>query len=175
MKSLRPLYFCAAVQKRGYVDLQELAREDNLSCNYGFTLPKDPACNLLCSWTAADPSTFLIRGETYLEDRKKVFFNIVVLRLLNYSTLDCTGSGEIHEVDFFSFPCYQLEYLLFSYSIILFCRFQIKAKGTLMQMVAADWLRSDKREDDLAGRPGSIVQVLAIISQIVVLVVFCDT
>ncbi|KAL0402269.1 UNVERIFIED_CONTAM: protein ENHANCED DISEASE RESISTANCE 2 [Sesamum latifolium] len=35
----------------------------------------------------------------------------------------------------------------------------ITAKGTLMQMVAADWLRSDKREDDLAGRPGSIVQV----------------
>lgn len=38
--------------------------------------------------------------------------------------------------------------------------FQVKAKGTLMQMVAADWLRSDKREDDLGGRPGSIVQVL---------------
>lgn len=38
--------------------------------------------------------------------------------------------------------------------------FQVKAKGTLMQMVAADWLRSDKREDDLAGRPGSIVQVI---------------
>lgn len=28
-----------------------------------------------------------------------------------------------------------------------------------MQMVAADWLRSDKREDDLGGRPGGIVQV----------------
>lgn len=37
--------------------------------------------------------------------------------------------------------------------------FQVKAKGTLMQMVAADWLRSNKREDDLGGRPGSIVQV----------------
>ncbi|KAK4385900.1 protein ENHANCED DISEASE RESISTANCE 2-like [Sesamum angolense] len=35
---------------------------------------------------------------------------------------------------------------------------KITAKGTLMQMVAADWLRSDNREDDLAGRPGSIVQ-----------------
>ncbi|KAL6586390.1 hypothetical protein OROMI_001378 [Orobanche minor] len=34
----------------------------------------------------------------------------------------------------------------------------IKAKGTLMQMVAADWLRSDKREDDIAGRYGGIVQ-----------------
>lgn len=31
-----------------------------------------------------------------------------------------------------------------------------------MQMVAADWLRSDKREDDLAGRPESIVQVFFI-------------
>lgn len=48
------------------------------------------------------------------------------------------------------------------YISILSCYFffQFKAKGTLMQMVAADWLRSDKREDDLAGRPGSIVQVL---------------
>lgn len=40
---------------------------------------------------------------------------------------------------------------------------QIKAKGTLMQMVAADWLKSDKREDDLGGRPGSIVQVASLI------------
>lgn len=28
-----------------------------------------------------------------------------------------------------------------------------------MQMVAADWLKSDKREDDLGGRPGGMVQV----------------
>lgn len=28
-----------------------------------------------------------------------------------------------------------------------------------MQMVAADWLKSDKREDDLGGRPDGIVQV----------------
>ncbi|KAI3461423.1 hypothetical protein Pfo_018086 [Paulownia fortunei] len=96
-----------AVQKKGYVDLHEMAREDSLSCKYGCTLPKDPTCNLLCSWTATDPSTFLIRGKTYLDDRKK-----------------------------------------------------IKAKGTLMEMVGADWLRSDKREDDLGGRPGGIVQVL---------------
>lgn len=32
-----------------------------------------------------------------------------------------------------------------------------------MQMVAADWLKSDKREDDLGGRPGGIVQVCALI------------
>ncbi|RRT80934.1 hypothetical protein GW17_00007504 [Ensete ventricosum] len=36
---------------------------------------------------------------------------------------------------------------------------QVKANDTLMQMVAADWLKSDKREDDLGGRPGGIVQV----------------
>ncbi|XP_028944380.1 protein ENHANCED DISEASE RESISTANCE 2-like isoform X1 [Malus domestica] len=96
-----------AVQKRGYVDLQEMDRED-ITCHYGSTLPKDSACNLASSWTSADPSTFLIRGKSYLEDHKKV-----------------------------------------------------KAKGTLMQMVAADWLKSDKREDDLGGRPGSIVQKYA--------------
>lgn len=31
-----------------------------------------------------------------------------------------------------------------------------------MQMVAADWLQSNKREDDLAGRYGGIVQVFSI-------------
>lgn len=97
-----------AVQKRGYVDLQGTAREDNFSCCYGITLQKDPTCTLPCSWTSTDPSTFLIRGKNYLQDRQKV-----------------------------------------------------KAKGTLMQMVAADWLKSDKREDDLGGRPGGIVQKYA--------------
>ncbi|KAL5716961.1 hypothetical protein ACHQM5_010060 [Ranunculus cassubicifolius] len=97
-----------AVQKRGYMDLQDLAREDSIGCCYGATLPKDPTCNLACSWMTADPSTFLIRGDQYLTDQQKV-----------------------------------------------------KAKGTLMQMVGADWLRSDKREDDLGGRPGSIVQKYA--------------
>ncbi|KAK7343852.1 hypothetical protein VNO77_12931 [Canavalia gladiata] len=35
---------------------------------------------------------------------------------------------------------------------------KVKAKGTRMQLVGADWLTSDTREDDLSGRPGSIVQ-----------------
>ncbi|XP_047317928.1 protein ENHANCED DISEASE RESISTANCE 2 isoform X2 [Impatiens glandulifera] len=94
-----------AVLKRGYVDLLEMAKDDCVSWYYGSTLPKDQSCNLLCSWMEADPSTFLIRGDTYLEDHKKV-----------------------------------------------------TAKGSLMEMVGADWVRSDKREDDLGGRPGSIVQ-----------------
>lgn len=37
-----------------------------------------------------------------------------------------------------------------------------------MQMVAADWLRSDKREDDLASRPGGIVQVRYIYIYIII-------
>lgn len=37
-------------------------------------------------------------------------------------------------------------------------RQKIKAKDTLMRMVAADWLRSDKREDNLAGRPECFIQ-----------------
>ncbi|CAL1404264.1 unnamed protein product [Linum trigynum] len=97
-----------AVQKRGYVDLQDLVREDNLSYCYGTTLPKDQTYTMLSSWAMTDPSTFLIRGKNYLQDQKK-----------------------------------------------------IKARGTLMEMVAADWVKSDKREDDLAGRPGSIVQKYA--------------
>ncbi|KAK4760588.1 hypothetical protein SAY87_005481 [Trapa incisa] len=97
-----------AVQKRGYVDLNEMMRDEGTSCCYGSTLPEDPTCTSLSTWTTTEPSTFLIRGKNYLADRQKV-----------------------------------------------------KANGTLMQMVAADWLRSDKKEDDLAGRSGSIVQKYA--------------
>ncbi|GAB4825418.1 hypothetical protein Ancab_008291 [Ancistrocladus abbreviatus] len=97
-----------AVQKKGYVDLQDMVREDSMLCCYGTTLPKDPSCTSLSSWAEADPSTFLIRGKSYLEDRIK-----------------------------------------------------IKAKHTLMQMVAADWLKSSRREDDLGGRPAGIVQKYA--------------
>ncbi|PON67970.1 Rho GTPase activating protein [Trema orientale] len=95
-------------QKKGYMDLQEVAREDSISCFYGATLQKDPTCALPCSWAEGDPSLFLIRGPSYLQDHQKV-----------------------------------------------------KAKGTLMQMVGADWMRSDKREDDLGSRPDSIVQKFA--------------
>lgn len=97
-----------AAQRRGYIDLQEVARDDCTSCCYGATLPKDLTCSMPCSWASADPSSFLIRGDNYLQDRQK-----------------------------------------------------IKAKRTLMQLVAADWLRSDKREDDLGGRLGGIVQQYA--------------
>lgn len=47
----------------------------------------------------------------------------------------------------------------YSDSEIIFFFVQVKAKGSLMQMVAADWIKSDKREDDLGSRPGGIVQV----------------
>ncbi|XP_010906506.1 protein ENHANCED DISEASE RESISTANCE 2 isoform X2 [Elaeis guineensis] len=97
-----------AVQKKGYVDLQEASMEDSMPCCYGATLQKDSSFTIACSWASADPSTFLIRSKTYLQDRQK-----------------------------------------------------IKANGTLMQMVAADWLKSSKREDDLGGRAGGIVQKYA--------------
>ncbi|CAA3014807.1 ENHANCED DISEASE RESISTANCE 2-like [Olea europaea subsp. europaea] len=94
-----------AVQRKGYTDLLEMSQTESVSCSYGDTLPKDSSFNKPCSWAAADPSPFSIRGDGYLEDHRK-----------------------------------------------------IRAEGTLMEMVAADWLRSVKREDNLAGRPGGIVQ-----------------
>ncbi|KAL4279189.1 hypothetical protein GQ457_03G027590 [Hibiscus cannabinus] len=94
-----------ATQKKGYMDLQEVAKEDTLLYCYGNSLQKDPTCTLPCSWSAGGSSWFLIRGKNYLQDNQK-----------------------------------------------------IKANGTLMQMVGADWLISDKREDDLSSRLGGIVQ-----------------
>ncbi|GAB2286846.1 hypothetical protein Dimus_035755 [Dionaea muscipula] len=97
-----------AAQRKSCVDYQEGARVDDITCRYGATLQKDPSFAMACSWAAADPSTFLIRGENYLHDQQKV-----------------------------------------------------KAKHTLLQMVGADWLKSDKREDDIGGRPGGIIQKYA--------------
>ncbi|KAL1212560.1 Protein ENHANCED DISEASE RESISTANCE 2-like [Cardamine amara subsp. amara] len=98
-----------AINKKGYMDLQDVGFEETRSTFfYGATLQKDPTLTLPCSWSTADPSTFLIRGKNYLKDQQKV-----------------------------------------------------KAKGTLMQMVGADWISSDKREDDLGGRLGGLVQEYA--------------
>ncbi|XP_020229731.1 protein ENHANCED DISEASE RESISTANCE 2-like isoform X1 [Cajanus cajan] len=97
-----------AVHKKGYMDLQESAKEESPSCSYGATLQQDSTCALPCTWAASDPSLFLVRGENYLRDHQK-----------------------------------------------------IKAEGTMMQLVGADWLRSDRREDALSSRPGSIVQQYA--------------
>ncbi|PKA59253.1 hypothetical protein AXF42_Ash001346 [Apostasia shenzhenica] len=97
-----------SAQRKGYVDLQGASIDNPVLCSYGTTLPRDPTCNTNCSWTTADPSTFLIRGESYLKDHHK-----------------------------------------------------IKASSTLMKMVAADWIKSDKREDDLSSRAGGIVQRFA--------------
>lgn len=97
-----------AVHKRGYIDLQEALIEDTIPCSYGTTLKKDTTFNVPCSWAETDPSTFLIRSESYLCDQHKV-----------------------------------------------------KANGTLMKLVAADWLKSDKPEHDLGGRPDGIVQKYA--------------
>lgn len=97
-----------AVQKKGYMELPDLSGEERESDGYGSTLSKDSSFSMPCSWAAADPSSFLIRGDNYLRDNRK-----------------------------------------------------IKAKSTLMQLVGADWLKSEKREDDLSSRYGGIVQKYA--------------
>lgn len=75
-----------SVQKKGYVDLQSVSWDDSLSCCYGATLPKDTTFNVPCSWSEADPTSFLIRGQTYLHDHKKVALCRTILRrILAYS------------------------------------------------------------------------------------------
>ncbi|WCJ19319.1 hypothetical protein M5689_001615 [Euphorbia peplus] len=103
---VRKLHDLAAHKKGGCMDFQEPGKgSDNTGLSYGSTLQKDPSFSSPCSWSSADPSSFLIRGRNYMNDNQK-----------------------------------------------------IKAKSTLMQLVGADWLKSNQREDDLSGRPGSIVQ-----------------
>lgn len=70
------------MQKRGYVDLQGATDADNGPCYYGHTLPKDSTCTMPSSWSMTDPTTFLIRGESYLVDRQKVVYcDIIIFHL----------------------------------------------------------------------------------------------
>jgi hypothetical protein len=81
------------VQKRGYVDLQGAADADNRPCCYGYTLPKDSSCTVPSTWAMTDPTTFLIRGETYLHDHLKVAIYFAKTRSKRKKTV---------EVNFFS-------------------------------------------------------------------------
>ncbi|KAK4721484.1 hypothetical protein R3W88_011717 [Solanum pinnatisectum] len=84
-----------------YMDLQEMARGSRVCVILQWNnSSKDQSFGMPYNWAAADPSSFLIRADSYLADQEKV-----------------------------------------------------KAKSTLMQMVAADWLRYARRENDLASRP----------------------
>lgn len=60
------------VQNKGYMELSEVSKEESGSGCYSSTLPKDSSFNMPCSWANADPSSFLIRGDNYLVDNKKV-------------------------------------------------------------------------------------------------------
>ncbi|KAK9078528.1 hypothetical protein SSX86_002585 [Deinandra increscens subsp. villosa] len=97
-----------AAQKTGRPHLQTVILEKCAPYDYTISLPEDQTGNLPNSWSTPELSLFQIRGETFLEDRKK-----------------------------------------------------ITAENTLLQTVAIDWLKSDKREDHLASRPGNIVQKYA--------------
>ena len=72
------LFLYSIVQKRGYVDLQGAADAVNGPCCYGYTLPKDSSCTVPSTWAMTDPTTFLIRGETYLHDRLKVAYMLQI-------------------------------------------------------------------------------------------------
>lgn len=82
------------------MDLQEGAREESESWSYGATLQKDPSCALPCSWAASDPSLFLIRGETYLQDHHKVLYQIFIC-IYNYKNANMTSESfiKIHLFD----------------------------------------------------------------------------
>lgn len=66
---------CFAVQKNGHMNGRERTKENSVSCPYGATLQKDSSNNLPCSWDEPDPSSFRIRGKTYLRNHKKVLTN----------------------------------------------------------------------------------------------------
>ncbi|GAB2280545.1 hypothetical protein Dimus_015169 [Dionaea muscipula] len=70
-------------QRKSCVDFQEGSRVDDTTCCYGATLQKDPSFTTACSGAAADPSTFLIRGEKYLQDQQKVL-DVSLVQLVSF-------------------------------------------------------------------------------------------
>ena len=44
-------------------------------------------------------------------------------------------------------------------NVLHFCPPQIPASAPLLQLVAVDWFHSDERIDNVAARPGSLMQV----------------
>lgn len=84
------VWFGISVQKRGYVDLQQASCSGSVPFCYGATLPKDSSCSLLSSWAMTDPSTFLIRSESYLHDNLKVIYFIFynhILLVISYQQM----------------------------------------------------------------------------------------
>ena len=73
------------VHKKGYVDLVEMTTKDGASCCYGTTLVRDPTCTIASSWTTTDPSTFLIRGKTFLRDNQKVHKQRISMMIVRIS------------------------------------------------------------------------------------------
>lgn len=65
----------------------------------------------------------------------------------------CSLKNDLHDLDFST--------TVASVHLTFHLNFhhQGKAKGTLMEFIGADWIKSNKREDDLGGRPGGITQV----------------
>ncbi|KAI3822805.1 hypothetical protein L1987_10403 [Smallanthus sonchifolius] len=100
------------MQKKGGATLEDIEWQDSFLSNNDASFPNDPTGELPNSWGAAEASSFHIRGETCLKDRKK-------------------------NID------------------------QVKGKGILMQLVAANMLKSTNKQGDFAGRPGSICQKFA--------------
>lgn len=82
------------VQKKGYTDLQDSFQETMLC--YGSTLQNDPTRSLPCSWTSGDPSSYLVRGESYLRDNHKVssFCSLKIISLPCRSTMRFRGPQE---------------------------------------------------------------------------------
>ncbi|PPD79666.1 hypothetical protein GOBAR_DD23404 [Gossypium barbadense] len=125
-----------ATQKKGYMNLQEVATEDTKLYCYGNSLRKDPTATLPSSWSPGNPFLFLIRGQNYLQDKQKDLGSSFSLKnpyptFLSPTRMDMNMG-----------------------KLVL----TIKANGALMQMVGADWLISEKREDNLGSRLGGIVQ-----------------
>ena len=74
----------SAVQEKAYVDLVTGSMDNVAACFYGTTLPKDPSHTIGCSWTSADPSTFLIRGESYFQDHQKAPLSTYTLSIFSH-------------------------------------------------------------------------------------------
>lgn len=141
------------------------------------------------TWGVAEPGTFLIRGKHYLRDNKKVtaiFFISMIVKCLSY--IQAVGadwcSALLHSSSYDNAMLMENTFLCFIYMDLgeggsLACLtgvdVQVKAGTPLMHLAAADWFKSNKREDHIATRDGCVIQKLFAKQVLNFCLIFCGS
>ncbi|XP_027348093.1 protein ENHANCED DISEASE RESISTANCE 2-like [Abrus precatorius] len=152
-----------------FFDVPEPKDYDQLENDWHSTLLSElhPQSQLLDEQTAYHPkissATGLVQKLHDFAVQNKGYMDLQDIDMEN--SVQCTYGATLRKDLSFTLPCSwspsDPSLFFIRGETYLKDRQKVKAKGTLMQIVGADWLQFDTRQDDLCSRPGSIVQQYA--------------